>query len=132
MRLGGFCSALGLLLLLLLALPQVDAEQKCTRVTRDGQQCAPRWTFEGATYEGCTANNSATAGVEWCVTSIHADWHEGWGECLPGCVEDSPPSCPRIAQSGAACLPRWEYRNVVYTGCTTRLGRWLPMPPSTE
>lgn len=95
----------------------------CTRVTRDGQQCAPRWTFEGATYEGCTANNSATAGVEWCVTSIHADWHEGWGECVPGCVETAPPSCPRIAQSGAACLARWEYRNVVYTGCTTRLGR---------
>mmetsp|Transcript_31992 Transcript_31992/g.74658 ORF Transcript_31992/g.74658 Transcript_31992/m.74658 type:complete len:267 (-) Transcript_31992:398-1198(-) len=95
----------------------------CTHVTRDGQECAPAWDFEGVGYAGCTLNNSATAGVEWCVTSKNADWHEGWGVCAPGCLEALPTPCPRIAQSGAKCRERWEYKNVVYRGCTTHLGR---------
>ena len=101
----------------------------CTRMTTDGQECAPRWSFEGASYAGCTLNNSFVAGTDWCVTSTRAAelgdraWQEGWGVCAPGCVETTPAPCPRVAQSGARCRDRWEFGHVAFRGCSTHLGR---------
>lgn len=66
------------------------------------------------------------------MTSVHADWHEGWGECAPGCVEQQHAPCARVALSGARCRARWQFHNVRFRGCTTHLGRaeWCQTEPA--
>lgn len=93
---------------------------------RPPSQCVPAFTYKGKMYEGCTVDDFM--GTGWCAHDV--EYARGrWSQCLWNCAPRTTTTTTSTTTSTTTipcwrprdvCAPRFEYRGVNYTECTTR------------